>query len=344
MYTKRSSLISKLFPNGIPKLLCPPLTHFNGLMRIDRKRTLAHYAAMSRYVGVFLIPGSTGDGWLLSDESAMEVLSLASGFAVNNNGGTLAAVLKPDLSDMLIGIERVRDTVAASTGRRDAEGFMAFGLKGVTVCAPTGADRTQTEIEDALRTILDIGIPTALYQLPQITMNEISPAVLERLASQYPHFILFKDTSGRDTAALSGVDLKGVYLLRGAEGEYAHWYKGRGGQYYGFLLSTANGFAPELTRIIALSDAGDAAGARALSDKLDKLVSALFDLVASVPVSNSFANASRVADHMRAYGDAWKNSPAPCLPDGSRLEPGILAEGAALIKAAGFMPEQGYLP
>ncbi|HML45226.1 MAG TPA: dihydrodipicolinate synthase family protein [Clostridia bacterium] len=343
MLPERQDLVARLFPNGMPKLLCPPLTHFDGPMRMDRGRMAAHYRTMAPLVGVFLVPGSTGDGWLMDDAMMLDALALSGGFAVQYGGGILAAVLKPELNDMLLGIEKVRDAVAAKTGRRDAQGFVEAGLKGITVCAPAGTDRTQAEIEGALRAVLDVDLPTALYQLPQITKNEISPEVFARLAADYPNFYLFKDTSGNDRVALSRVETKGVFLVRGMEGGYARWYKANGGPYDGFLLSTANGFAPELARILALSDAGDKAGAQALSDRLDALIAALLDLVAPVPCSNIFANSARIVDHLRAYGDAWASSPAPCLPDGSRLDADLLARGIGLIQAAGFPSAHGYL-
>lgn len=343
MLPARQDLITRLYPAGVPKLLCPPLTHFDGPMGLDRGRMAAHYPEMSRLVGAFLVPGSTGDGWLMDDAMMLEVLALCGSHAVQHGGGILAAVLKPELSGMLAGIEKVRAAVAAKTGRRDTQGFVDAGLKGVTVCAPAGAQRTQEEIEAALRTVLDLGLPTALYQLPQITQNEIGVEVFARLAADYPNFYLFKDTSGSDRVACSGADPKGVCLVRGMEGGYARWYKGNGGLYDGFLLSSANAFAPELTQILSLSDAGDKARAGELSDRLDALVASLLDLVAPIAVSNVFANAARIADHLRAYGDAWAVSPAPCLPDGSRMDARILSRGVELILAAGFAPSGGYL-
>lgn len=62
-------------------------------------------------------------------------------------------------------------------------------------------------------------------QLPQVTRNQMSPELVARLARQFAHFLLFKDTSGRDRVAVSGLDFTGVFLVRGMEGEYARWLK-----------------------------------------------------------------------------------------------------------------------
>ncbi len=343
MLIERKALMDQLFPVGMPKLLCPPLTHFSGPMAVDTARMEAHYRAMSARVGAFLIPGSTGDGWLMDDEMMLDVLRLGCKHALRYGGGILAAVLKPELPDMLQGIRKVQDMVEAQTGRRDTHGFVDAGLKGITVCAPKGAERAQGEIKDALRTVLDLGLPTALYQLPQMTDNEIGPEVFEHLAAAYPNFYLFKDTSGGDRVAQSGVDTHGVYLVRGAEGGYARWYKGSGGPYDGFLLSTANAFSNELTRVIALADAGRADEAAALSDTLDSLVAELFALVEPIQVSNAFASSARIADHLRAYGAAADAAKAPLLPDGTRMPQDILSTGITRIRGAGIDVKSGYL-
>jgi dihydrodipicolinate synthase/N-acetylneuraminate lyase len=65
---KRSRLVARLFPEGIPKLLCPPLTHYTEQGSIDFARMEAHLAHLSQWVRAYLIPGSTGDGWEMNEE------------------------------------------------------------------------------------------------------------------------------------------------------------------------------------------------------------------------------------------------------------------------------------
>ena len=61
-------------------------------------------------------------------------------------------------------------------------------------------------------------MPMAIYQLPRVTQNELSPELARGLGSRFENFILFKDTSGTDRVALSGNSWDRVFLVRGAEG------------------------------------------------------------------------------------------------------------------------------
>ena len=64
---QRSSLIARLFPEGIPELWCPPITHYTPDGAIDTARIHAHLAFLSPHVRGLLASGSTGDGWELDD-------------------------------------------------------------------------------------------------------------------------------------------------------------------------------------------------------------------------------------------------------------------------------------
>ena len=114
----------------------------------------------------------------------------------------------------------------------------------------------------------------------------MTPELVATLARDFPEFVFFKDTSGNDAVATAAsdpdgeCDLAGVFLVRGAEGDYARALKTEGGVYDGLLLSTANSFGGELATIIEWSAAGRHAEAHRLSDRLASLVSEVFALVA----------------------------------------------------------------
>jgi dihydrodipicolinate synthase/N-acetylneuraminate lyase len=74
--------------------------------------------------------------------------------------------------------------------------------------------------------VFGLGLPTALYQLPQVTGNTMAPELVAGLAERFSNLLLFKDSDGRDEVALSGQMPAEVTLLRGAEGDYARWSKG----------------------------------------------------------------------------------------------------------------------
>ncbi len=323
---------------------CPLLTHYTGDGALDRTRITAHLAHLAPHVKGFLIPGSTGDGWEMNDREIRELLGVTLDVAEKLKLHVLVGVLKTEDGAVR---QTILDTVAWLKDRAHSERVedaMAQGrVCGFTVCPPRGQNLSPAEIQLALGRVLGMGLPTALYQLPQITHNEISPAGLAELARQFPNFLWFKDTSGADRVALSGQDLRGVFLLRGAEGDYIRWLKGGGGGYDGLLLSTANCFARELHQIIQDVAAGRLPVARELSDRVSRVVQEVFGHVAGVKQGNAFANANKAIDHFFAHGPGAANVAPPRLHAGSRLPvEAIHATGESLTRH-GFMPAQGYL-
>ena len=74
MHPARQGLIEALFPQGMPGLWCPPLTHFDAQGRIDRGRIEKHLQQLAPHARGLLVPGSTSEGWQLTDEESREVL------------------------------------------------------------------------------------------------------------------------------------------------------------------------------------------------------------------------------------------------------------------------------
>ena len=56
---RRGALIGRLLPEGVPKLWCPPLTHYDPQGGVDRDRIAAHLRNIAPYVKGLLVPGST---------------------------------------------------------------------------------------------------------------------------------------------------------------------------------------------------------------------------------------------------------------------------------------------
>lgn len=323
----RADWHARLFPHGIPPLWCPLLTHYRDDGSLDHARITAHLRHLAPHVGGFLIPGSTGDGWEMSDAEIRELLALAQEQAAKLGLHLLIGVLK----------------TAAADAQRFIQATQPGHFTGFTVCPPKGKDLPQETIRDALAGVLELGFPTALYQLPQVTQNEMSPETLADLAACFPNFILFKDTSGADRVANSGLDFGGVFLVRGAEGGYANWLKSGGGPYDGFLLSTANCFGRELHQIIELLKAGQRDEAERLSDRLSAVVKEIFALVAGLPDGNAFANANKAMDHFFAHGPRAASVNPPRLHAGSRLPVEVIRQAGAVLERHDFLPATGYL-
>ncbi len=303
----RLQLQSQLFPEGVPKLWCPSLSFFQAAHRFDREQLEEHLQAIAPWVRAILVPGSTGEGWQMSDDEIDRLIDLVEPMARSLRMKVLIGVLKTDLRAMVGAIERLQTRVDRQT------------IIGFTVCPPQGKNKTQGEIEQSLREILQFDLPMALYQLPQVTQNEMEPETVQRLALDHANFLLFKDTSGEDRVASSGLDFGGVFFLRGSElGGYARWLRSAGGGYDGFLLSSANVFAKPLMQVIEQVDQGRFAEAESLSKRIEAMVGGAFAKVASHSKGNPFTNANKAMLY-------WKNgrfnamSPAPMLIDGERL-------------------------
>jgi dihydrodipicolinate synthase/N-acetylneuraminate lyase len=341
---KRAGLLERLFPGGVPVLWCPSLTHYDEDGAIDGPRIAAHLRHLSPHVKGLLIPGSTGDGWELSERETSQLLDIALDQARELELHLLIGALKTDAGHALKTIHDTVERLKSRAKESDAERALAKArVCGFTVCPPRGKELSQEEIGRALAAILETRLPIAIYQLPQITQNEISPELASSLAARFENFILFKDTSGADRVALSGKSLEGVFTVRGAEGDYARWLNAAGGPYHGFLLSAANCFARELHQIIEDISGGRLDAARQMSERLASTVSEVFALVAGLPDGNPFANANKAMDHFFAHGPRAASVPSPRLHAGSRLPAEVIRATGEGLSRHGLMPAKGYL-
>ena len=296
-----------------PPLWCPLLSryHVDGTLDTDAMRQ--HAATLRPVVDGLLMPGSTGDGWQLTDNETTDVTRLGVALARDFGFELLCGAFAATSEGILERVQRVRDA----------------GATQIAVCAPHG-DRSQAEIEDTLERVLSLGLSTALYQLPQVTGNRIAPGTAASLARRHPNFQWFKDSSGEDTVALSGELPASVVLVRGAEGDYARWLA-PAGPYRGFLLSTANVFARELARILENPRA-----AATLSAAVSARVGDAFEAVADCQHGNAFANANKALEHILTHGTKhWHDAPAPVLHGGHRLPETALARLAKAMESRG---------
>jgi len=340
----RSQLLKRLFPNRVPVLWCPLLTHYRGDGAIDRARMAAHLEHLSPHVKGFLIPGSTGDGWEMNDTEIRQLLGIAVEECKRLDLNLLIGVLKTDARAVLKTMTQTVEWLGSRTNGRSVEDNLAQAkVCGFTICAPRGKELSQEEIETALVSVLETGLPIAVYQLPQITQNEISPELASSLAQRFANFILFKDTSGADRVVLSGRSLEGVFTVRGAEGDYARWLNTAGGPYHGFLLSTANCFARELHQIIDDISEKRMDGARQMAARLTSVVAEVFQLVNNVPEGNPFANGNKAIDHFFAHGPRAAEVAPPRLHAGSHLPLEIIRATGEALSRHGLMPNKGYL-
>lgn len=329
--SSRQQIQAIQFPNGIPRLWCPTLTHFRAAREPDTQRIRAHLEALAPRVKGILVPGSTGEGWEMSDADIQGLLTFVLEAAHDLGVRVLIGVLKTNVEEVLAcldSMESIRSHPAVA---------------GVTICPPKGKELTQETIRSGLARVLSKSWPTALYQLPQVTQNTMEPETVVSLAQEFPNFILFKDTSGTDSVALSDAALGGVFLVRGAEkGGYAAWPRKAGGPYDGFLLSTANVFSSQLDEMMQSIEDGQIEEAQVLSTKLIQVVEQAFAIVAGFPEGNAFANANKVLDHSMAYGNRATEFDPPLLYGGARLPRSFVESGFKLLQENSLLPQRGY--
>jgi dihydrodipicolinate synthase/N-acetylneuraminate lyase len=340
----RARLSQRLFPRGVPRLWCPTLTHFAAKGQLDEPRILRHWQQVAPYVKGALVPGSTGEGWEMSDADIQGLLAVVLDIAKATDIRVLIGVLKTDLPGMLQCLDGTLSFLQRVAGASSPEqALQRSNVVGFTVCPPKGSDLTQSEMAAALDRVAERGVPLALYQLPQVTGNELSAQTVQALANRHPNFYLFKDTSGRDTVAQANLDLAGVFLVRGAEGDYARQTRSAGGAYDGFLLSTANVFARELDSVLSLIEQDRRREAEELAARLSRVVQGCFEIVSGFPAGNAFTNANKMLDHLMAHGEAGLRREPPLLYSGVRLPTAWIALAAALLRENQLMPSAGYL-
>ncbi|MBI2928842.1 MAG: dihydrodipicolinate synthase family protein [Verrucomicrobia bacterium] len=304
----------------------------------------AHWTHLAPWVKGYLIPGSTGDGWELTEAETKLVLAFAREQAARLNVHLLVGALNPDARAARRDIEQMINADGARAGNADEVNLSRASRPcGFTVCPPRGAQLAQEALAAALTSILELGAPLALYQLPQITQNEMSAELVASLAARFGNFFLFKDSSGADRVALSGQVPDDVFLVRGAEGDYARWLRGTGGPYDGLLLSTANCFARELAQMVECLAAGRKTEAGQISTKLTSVVAEAFRLVADVGAGNAFANANKALDHFFAFGPRSAEVAPPRLHAGVRLPVEVIRATGETLAHHGLIPRRGYL-
>ncbi len=341
---KRAIFVETFLPPRIPRLWCPLLTHYTEGGEIDFDRMSQHLRFLQPWVKGYLIPGSTGDGWELDEEETLDVVNFALRRSREHGTYLLLGVLRKDLESMKRTLDRIIVTLQRFTRTENIHEALKKGnVCGFAFCPPKGKTLSQEELFSGLSEIMKRGLPTALYQLPQVTENEVDPQNFERLVAAHPNLIFFKDSSGRDRIALSSADKGGVFLVRGAEGEYARWLKESGGPYDGFLLSTANCFPAMLRALIDFLEGGDIPAAVKISEQISGAVREVFSIVEPLPHGNAFTNANKAVDHYMAFGADAAKKPGPMLHAKVPLPEGILSAAGEVLKRYGMMPPRGYL-
>lgn len=340
---ERQELIKKLFPKAFPKLWCPLLTHYKSDGTIDFERICKHLDFIMPHCNSFLIPGSTGDGWELNFEEFKSLINFIFNYAPKKEINILIGLLQTDDEKLKQNLKYALEFLETKNFSPDAKDYKPSRFKGFVICPPKGKNLAQEKIKNYLENFLKLNYPVSLYQLPQITENEMTPETVEYLTGKYPNVFMLKDSSGEDKVAKTGLNYAGLKLIRGAELNYSAWLKCCGGIYDGFLLSTANCFAKEFTDVIERLVQGNQDEADNISIKLTKVIGEVFKLASILPFGNAFTNANKLIDHINAYGKNHQEFPPPKTHSGINLPKELLSKTYDLLYKNGFEIEKGYL-
>jgi len=341
---QRTLMRQRIVDAPLPRLWSPPLTHYSAAGAMDLDRMRMHWRAIRQFCGGFLVPGTAGDGWELSDAETDAIIEFALDFAAETDALILIGALQPDADGIRQVIARVLPRLQERSGFSDPwEAMKACHVCAFAACPPHGADRSQEEVRSALASVLTLGLPTAIYHIPQVTLSELAAETVCRLADEFPNFLFVKDSSGLDRIAPAlRAAHPAITLLRGSEGDYADWLTDVGGPYDGFLLGSTNAFGRQLTEIIALVEQGRQAEARAAAEKQTQIVRTMAERAKSIPLGNAYTNANKSFDHIMAYGASAGEHEAPLLHVGARLPLELIEQARRILDAANLIPAAGY--
>lgn len=303
-------------------LWVPILTHYrsDAPSRLDMGCTADHIAKIAPHVRQLLIAGTTGDGWSMPQALLADWLDLLRSEDMPRGQRLMLGVLEPDTEAVVARARWIEDQI----GKRPLSGEVV----ALTVCPPVEPKATQGRILSHYERVMEAtDLPLAVYQLPQVTGCSLSAETFDRLVDS-GRVAFFKDTSGTDAVVANSQRATEVTMLRGAEGDYARWISPQG-PYDGWLLSTANGLAPELRHIQRAVRQGKRARARTLSDNLTAVVGSLFEIAERWPTENTFALVNRGVDVVRRDTGHAKRLPGT----GSPLSQDLLKEIEVLLSS-----------
>jgi hypothetical protein len=125
--------------------------------------------------------------------------------------------------------------------------------------------------------------------------------------------------------------------------DYCKWMDGSRVRYDGFLLSTTNCFARELSQMIEYSRGGRPDLARQISERISAIIIEVFQIVSPLRAGNAFANANKAMDHLFAFGSKAMQMPTPRLHNGTTIPIEIIRRAAEVLARHDCLPRDGYL-
>ena len=275
-------------------LWVPIISHYQNTKNLELDNSLIqkHIKWLEPHVKQFLVCGTTGDGWNLTDKLILNWLDILNQKSlINKDNKILFGAFGKTTEDVLRRTDIIEKYILKNGS--------SAGFFGLTLCAPVNENIKQDEIIVHFTHIIEnTYLPISIYQLPQVVKCKIEPETLKVLKDKFKDRIqLFKDTSGEDNVVNSGINFSDIIFLRGAEENYFNHLKPNG-KYDGFLLSSANCFGKILREIcneVAVNNYDDA---EKMSIKLSDLIRISFLEGQKLNFGNPFSNVNKAFTHV----------------------------------------------
>ena len=261
-------------------------------LELDEKLIQKHINWLDPHVKQFLVCGTTGDGWNLTDKLILNWLDI-----LNDN-----SLIKKDNKILFGAFGKTTEDVlrrADIIERYLVKNGSSAGFFGLTLCAPINENIKQKEIISHFKRIIEnTHLPISIYQLPQVVKCKIEPETLKILKDNFQDRIqLFKDTSGEDDVVNSRINFNDLIFLRGAEENYFDHLQPHG-KYHGFLLSSANCFGKILREICNNVAKGNFKDAEKMSEELSDIIRISFSEGQTLDFGNPFSNVNKAFAHV----------------------------------------------
>ena len=164
-------------------VIVPLMTPFDNQFAVNEPalRRLIERLVSAGVDGV-MVAGTTGEGPLLSVEERMRLVEIA----VEQVHGRCAVLSQ-------VG------TISTAESIKLAQHAVSSGVQAIAIVGPYYFRLTDEAMRDHFCKIIGVipaDFPAYLYNIPQCTGNNISPAVSEQVAQRYPNLIGEKESSG----------------------------------------------------------------------------------------------------------------------------------------------------
>ena len=120
--------------------------------------------------------GTTGDAWELTPAETRDLIGIVLDNVQRLQLHLLLGALHPDAAQARRIVEENLGMLRERAGIGSTGGvWKQSHVSGFTICPPRGEGIGQEQMRRELSSILKLGVPIALYQLPQVTQNQMGP-------------------------------------------------------------------------------------------------------------------------------------------------------------------------